>query len=155
MKREDFLTVKQREYYEQKRNAIAKTLEDIKRSEFAAVRAVDKQPLIKIKKECEQILEARTPPKISGTQKNEVYERYKQLETELKNEMIPFSEMHPTVVVDGKRVVDWDKAKQVALEHVKRIEAGQDKKKVEFRNLGRLLDRDNPNVGSAERLRHR
>ena len=153
MKREDYLTSKQEEYYVQKRDAIKKTLGEINKSGFAAVRAIDKQPLVKIKRECEQILETRTPPKITGTEKNRIYERYKQLESELKDEMIPQHDMHPVTIVDGKRVVDWDKAKQVALEHVKRIQAGQDKKKVEFRNLGRLLDRDDTKLGSAERLR--
>lgn len=154
-KPEDFLNPKQREYYEQMKRSGEQTLKDLPKSEFHGVRSMDKSLIRRHIKTADKILEERTSPKLQGKQKDKAWARYKQLKAELHTEMMTKKDMRPMKTLNGRIVADMEKARELAVEQVKRIEAGQDDKIREMRNLARSLEPDDPTIGNAESLRRR
>ena len=154
-KPEDYLNPEQRKYYQEMKRTAERTLKNLPKAEYHAVRNADKSLIKKNIKRAEKVLDERTPPKLKGKAKDKVYREYKELREQLKHELLGKRDMHPTKTVNGVIVADMDKARQMAAAQVKRIEGGQDDKIRRMRNLGRLLDADDPGIGNAEQLRRR
>lgn len=152
----DYLNPKQREHYQQVKKNAERTLKNIGKSEYHAVRNMDKSLIRQQIKKADKVLDERTAPKLKGKAKDKAWQRYKELQTELHGEMLRKKDMHPTKTIDGGRIVaDMDKAKAMAYEQVKRIESGQDDKVREMRNLATMLEPDDPTIRDSEKLRRR
>ena len=149
----NYLNPDQREYYKQLVKSDDRALERVKTSQFNSVRAMDTGEIIRRKRKNQKILNERTAPKIEDRDKNKAWARFKELKEELKGALMNKNDMHPIKTINGKIVADMDTAKNNAFELVKRIESGQDDKIREYRDLARLLEPDDPNIGNVEQLR--
>lgn len=152
-KHKNYLNPTQKEYYKQLVNSDERALDQIKTSSFHTVRAMDTGEIVKRKRKNQKILNERTAPTIKDSDKDKAWAKFKALKEELKDVLMKKNDMHPTKTLNGRIVADMDIAKANAYELVKRIESGQDDKIREYRDLARLLEPDDPNIGNVETLR--
>lgn len=152
-KHKNYLNPTQKEYYKELVKSDERALNQIKTSPFHTVRAMDTGEIIQRKRKNQKILTERTAPVVKGVDKDKAFSRFKDLKKELKDVLMRKKDLRPTKTVDGKRTVDMDKARDNAYELVKMIESGQDDKIREYRNLARLFEPDDPNIGNVENLR--
>lgn len=152
----DYLSsIKQREIKDEVLS-LRNKLEEIKHSEYAAVRAMNPMPIIRKLRDLERTLRSKSIPEISDREKSEYYKRAKELERSIKQGMPTYDEMM------GKRHghVDnpnskYQEAEPSAVRKNILWIKGKEKEVREWKNIMRILEPDNPGAANIEHLRSR